>query len=47
MVANTEETMNYTMTQQYAHTIAFTGDELSNEEAKKRRVSFAPNAHVR
>lgn len=51
--------MEYTTTHQYAHTIAFasvpisTGEEQRDMEALKRRqslgrrVSFAPNAHVR
>ncbi|WWD20877.1 hypothetical protein CI109_105354 [Kwoniella shandongensis] len=51
------DTLNYTNTQQYAHTIAFSSLYGSNEnvdpalrastQALARRVSFAPNAHVR
>jgi len=50
--AGNDDTMSYTMNHQYAQTIAFssipitTGDEISGD-MMKRRVSFAPNAHVR
>ena len=52
-LSTSDENLDYTMSHQYAHTIAFqsvpttTGDEITNGEAMKRRVSFAPNAHVR